>query len=189
VTDHKPDALVPSSRPGALAKRPSGDLVARGLADLEALRQAMPDAEECFQRGERLYGAGTHAEAVIWYRRAAEQGHVAAQVNLGFMYADGEGVPQDDVEAVRWYRLAADQGFAAAQFNLGVKYATGRGVPQDDVQAHMWFNLAASRLMTDELRERAVQRRDNVADRMNPTQIAEAQRLTREWDAAHPREP
>lgn len=55
---------------GALTTAPTGDLVARGLADLEALRQAMPDAEECFQRGERLYGEGTHAEAVIWYRFA-----------------------------------------------------------------------------------------------------------------------
>jgi TPR repeat protein len=67
-------------------------------------------------------------------------------------------------------------------------YATGRGVPQDDVQAHMWYNLAASR-ETGEQRESAVEARDGVAGQMIPTQIAEAQRLFREWDAAHPREP
>ena len=67
-------------------------------------------------------------------------------------------------------------------------YGNGRGVPQDDVQAHMWFNLAASR-STGEDRETAVRNRDIVAGRMDPTQIAEAQRLAREWDAAHPREP
>ena len=67
-------------------------------------------------------------------------------------------------------------------------YADGRGVPQDDVQAHMWFNLAASRL-TGEQREIAVRGRDSVADRMTPDQLADAERLAREWDAAHPREP
>jgi len=54
------------------------------------------------------------------------------------------------------------------------------------VQAHMWFNLAALR-STGEERESAVEARNLVADRMTPIQIAEAQRLAREWDAAHPR--
>ena len=55
------------------------------------------------------------AEAVRWYRLAAEQGDATAQYNLGLMYDEGEGVPQDDAEAVRWYRLAAEQGDASAQ--------------------------------------------------------------------------
>ena len=84
---------------------------------------------------------------------------------------------------MRLYRLAADQGLAEAQYNLGNMYGDGRGVPQDDVQAHMWYSLAASR-MPGEYRES-----DVVAGLMTSTQIAEAQRLAREWDAAHPREP
>jgi hypothetical protein len=127
------------------------------------------------------------AEAVRWYRLAADQGFAAAQFNLGNVYSNGEGVPQDDAEAVRWYRLAADQGFAAAQFNLGVKYSNGEGVPQDDVQAYMWFNLFASRT-TGEGRDEAVELRDRVANRLTPDQRAEAQRLAREWDEAHPRD-
>jgi hypothetical protein len=121
-------------------------------------------------------------------RARAEAGDAEAQFNLGTVYADGEGVPQADAEAARWFRLAADQGHANAQTNLGIMYDTGRGVPQDHVQAHMWFNLAASR-STGESREDAVQNRDRAAGLMNPTQLAEAQRLAREWDAAHPREP
>ena len=97
-------------------------------------------------------------------------------------------MPDDDEEAVRWYRLAAEQGDAAAQLNLGNMYAVGQGAPQDDVQAHMWSNLAASR-STGEDRENAVIGRDRVADRMTPEDRSEAQRLAREWDAAHPREP
>jgi uncharacterized protein len=52
------------------------------------------------------------AEAVKWYRKAADQGLVEAQFNLGNMYESGEGVPENDAEAVKWYRKAADQGLA-----------------------------------------------------------------------------
>jgi len=118
----------------------------------------------------------------------AEAGDAEAQFDLGFMYYEGEGVPEDHAEAVRWYRLAADQGLAEAQFNLGLMYGNGEGVPQDDVQAHMWLNLVASR-STGEDRESAVSARDRARARMTAEQVAEAQRLAREWDAAHPREP
>ena len=126
-----------------------------------------------------------YAEAVRWYRLAAEQGNASAQHNLGLMYANGEGVPQDYAEAVRWYRLAAEQGNASAQVNLGAKYATGEGVPRDYVEAHMWLNLAASRL-TGADRERGVETRDLVAELMTPADLSEAQRRAREWHAAHP---
>ena len=74
---------------------------------------------------------------------AAEQGDAEAQFNLGVMYRDGEGVPQDEAEAVRWFRLAAEQGLAVGQSNLGLMYAEGRGVPQDDAEAARWNRLAA----------------------------------------------
>ena len=75
--------------------------------------------------------------------RSAEQGDAAAQTSLGFMYRNGEGVPQDYGEALRWYRLAADQGHASAQVCLGSMYASGEGVPQDDSEALHWYRLAA----------------------------------------------
>ena len=60
-------------------------------------------------------------------RTAAEQGNASAQFELGLMYANGVGVPQDDAEAVKWYRLAAEQGYASAQLELGRMYANGAG--------------------------------------------------------------
>ena len=66
--------------------------------------------------------------------------------------------------------------------------SSGQGVPQDYVQAHMWFNLAAAG-STGEDRESAVENRDLAADQLTPDALNEAQRLAREWDAAHPREP
>jgi TPR repeat protein len=116
------------------------------------------------------------AEAAKWYRLAADQGEPASQLALGTMYAKGRGVPQSDAEAAKWYRLAADQGEAWAQSNLGVMYAQGQGVPQDYISAHMWFDLSAAR--GDQA---AVKNLGIVARRMTPAQIAEAQKLAREW--------
>ena len=121
-----------------------------------------------------------YAQAVKWFRLAAEQGNSASQFNLGLMYDTGRGVPQDFVEALKWYRLAAEQGFTVAQTNLGVTYAEGKGVPQDYVQAHMWFNLAGAGTSDVEMRKRAVDARDALAKKMTAAQIAEAQRLARE---------
>ena len=72
-----------------------------------------------------------------------------AQFNLGLMYHNGQGVPQDYREAVRWYRMAADQGDADAQFNLGVMYDNGRGVPQDYAEAVRWYRKAADQGYAD----------------------------------------
>ena len=61
-------------------------------------------------------------------------------------------------------------------------YEEGRGVPQDDVQAHKWYNLAASRISSsDQRRDRVVKARNRVGRKMTRTQLAEAQRLSREW--------
>jgi TPR repeat protein len=74
----------------------------------------------------------------------AEQGVATAQYNLGVMYADGDGVPENGAEAVKWFRKAADQGDADAQYNLGVMYADGDGVPENGAEAVKWFRKAAA---------------------------------------------
>ena len=76
-------------------------------------------------------------------RQAAEQGDAEAQNKLGFMYAEGEGVPEDNQEAVKWYRKAAEQGHASAQYNLGIMYVKGEGVAEDDREAVKWYRKAA----------------------------------------------
>ena len=77
-----------------------------------------------------------------WYRKAAEQGDVDAQYNLGNMYAKGRGVRQDNAQAVQWFRKAAEQGDAEAQNNLGVMYAYGQGVRQNYKSAKEWLGKA-----------------------------------------------
>jgi len=83
---------------------------------------------------------------------------------------------RDYATALRLIRPLAEQGNANAQYNLGVFYDNGLGVPQDRVRAHMWLNLAAM-----QGRDGAAAFRDLVARLMTPAQIAEAQKLAREW--------
>ena len=78
-----------------------------------------------------------------WFKLAAEQGNASAQYNLGVMYFNGQGGPQNDETAVKWWRLAAKQGYDSAQLFLGFMYESGRGVPQNDKTAVKWFRLAA----------------------------------------------
>jgi len=100
-------------------------------------------------------GAGSYEDAVSAHERGdfiladrlfrslAEQGNTRAQFSLGWMYANGEGVPQDDQEALKWYRRAAEQGDARAQGYLGLMYYEGQGVPQDNQEALKWWGKAA----------------------------------------------
>jgi TPR repeat protein len=84
-----------------------------------------------------------HAQAAIWYSRAAEQGHAGAQALLGYLFANGQGVAQDYAQAASLYQKSAAQGNADAQFNLGFLYANGQGVTQDYAQAAAWYRKAA----------------------------------------------
>ena len=115
-------------------------------------------------------------QARQWYEKAAVQGQAKAQFNLGTLYFNGEGVPKDYPKALRWFRLAADQGEAVAQTKLAIMYDDGQGVSQDLVQAYKWYSLAATNgdKPANELR-------DTTAKQMTPAQIAEGQKLAREW--------
>ena len=83
-------------------------------------------------------------------------------------------------EAFKSYKLSAEQGNAVAQTNLGLMYDNGLGVGQDYVQAHKWYNIAGTN--GDETGRKS---KDDVEKQMNPDQIAEAQRLAREWVEEH----
>jgi len=76
--------------------------------------------------------------------------------------------------------LGAQTGAHDALFELGMLYATGRDVAADLVVAHKWFNLAAARGNED-----ARSYRVELAREMSADQVAEAQRLAREWLQTH----
>ena len=129
-----------------------------------------------FETVKDAYNRGDYATVLNELRPLAEQGDANAQFNLGVLYYNGEGVSQDYVQARQWFEKAAAQGYVYAQHSLGVLYYKGQGVLQDYVQAHMWYSLAAENGY-----EIATGYRDDLAQQMTPTQIAEAQKLAREW--------
>ena len=111
-----------------------------------------------------------------WWTKAAEQGHVDAQFNVGLVYNRGEGVPKDAAKAVEWWIKAAEQGHASAQYNVGWAYRYGEGVPEDMVLAYAWFNLAS--VNGD---KPSVQFRDYIEAELSAVEKAEAQRLSSGW--------
>jgi TPR repeat protein len=87
-----------------------------------------------FKDGEAAYQSGDYETAVRLWRPLADRGDAGAQSNLGEMYANGRGVPQDYAQAVVWFRKAADQGDAGAQRGTArFVYSEGRRRPGDNL--------------------------------------------------------
>jgi uncharacterized protein len=118
--------------------------------------------------------------AARWLEVAAKQGHREAEFQLATMYELGRGVPQDFAEAARWYQAAAEAGQEQATVMLGELYTRMERL----VSAHMWFNLGAA-----DDRPQAAEKRDKLATRMTAAQIVEAQKLARDYRAAHKTSP
>ena len=87
--------------------------------------------------------AKDEAEAVNWWRKAAEQNFANAQYILGACYYHGQGVTKDEAEAVKWWLKAAQQNNPEAQFGLGICYFNGEGVEKSQEQAVIWWRKAA----------------------------------------------
>jgi hypothetical protein len=121
------------------------------------------------------------AEAVQWFRRAAEQGLAQAQHNLGFAYAKSRGVSQNNSEAVQWFRRAAEQGYADAQVNLGIIYVNGDVVSRNPVMAYVLSSLAATQGDED-----AREMRDLIENELSREQIDEGQRMATRWRVGTP---
>ena len=96
-----------------------------------------------FNKGLKAAQSGDFKTALAEWTPLAEQGNSGAQYNLGLMYDNGRGVPENDKTAVKWFTKAAEQGHAKAQGSLGVMYTLGQGVPLNYNQAFKWLIKAA----------------------------------------------
>src|SRR5688500_15385548 len=117
-----------------------------------------------------------HHFAVRLYQESAENGNSDAQYKLGLLYLTGNGALQDFAEAAKWLKLAAEQGYGPAQYELGLIYRNGYGLPTDHVQSYVWLNLAAAAGV-----QQAVAARDEVMRALSSKQLAQAQKVSREW--------
>jgi uncharacterized protein len=110
------------------------------------------------------------------YQKHAEEGDIDAQYKLGLSFLTGKGSLQDFAEAMKWLVVAAERGYGLAQYELGLIYRTGKGVAINYELSYAWLNLAAASGIKD-----AVPIRDKVMSSLDPQQLIQAQRLSREW--------
>ncbi|AWB21323.1 hypothetical protein DA075_10715 [Methylobacterium currus] len=122
-------------------------------------------------------------KARLWYGRAAIQGHVRAMHNLAVMLAESgaAGGKPDYTSAATWFRKAAEYGVRDSQYNLAVLLARGLGVTQDLSQAYGWFAAAAAQGDDD-----AGRKRDEVAAKLAPKDLAAARSAAEAWKAKVP---
>ncbi len=116
-------------RRAALAKLADQALLAKkrvymsNTANRDAFRQAAErgDADSQYTLGsyyDDVQSPPDYAQALIWYRKAADQNHASAQNKLGILYYEGKGVKQDFNQAAQWFERAAKQGLEGAGTNL-----------------------------------------------------------------------
>jgi TPR repeat protein len=128
-----------------------------------------------------LYATGqgvpkNDATAATWFSAAAEQGHAAAQYNLGFLYERGQGITKSDKQAFLFFSKSAAQGFSNAQAALGRFYRLGKVIESDEAMAHAWLNLAAAQGHAEARSER-----DTLEKTMSSADLARARQLSSGW--------
>ena len=144
-------------------------------AGLILLVGAVPVAQAADLVKGRIAGRSEAAD-VSRTTALAQRGDAHAQAILGFMYANGRGVPQSYDVAVDWYVQSAEQGDPTGQYLLGLMYDKGFGVTANIILAHKWLNLAAAHAPRRN-RENVLRLRDSVASKMTRPQLDLAQQL------------
>lgn len=100
-------------------------------------------AAQDFARGLAAYDSGDYETALANIHPLAELGGMAAQYQLGLMYAGGHGVEQDHVQAVHRFGKAAEQGNPDAQYELAIAINNGLGIEKDLELSYRWLCTAA----------------------------------------------
>jgi hypothetical protein len=129
-----------------------------------------------FGRGVEAYQKGDYATALREWSPMAEQGEPAAQFNIGLMYFEGHGVPQDYARAAMWFERSAERDYTKAQRDLGEMYAIGQGLRRDYVHAYKWLNICAAK--GDDT---CALHRNEVGRKLHRSELETAQRLSAEF--------
>ncbi len=148
-------------------------------------KPAEPSAEEMNRRGFAAYEKKNYAEAVRWYRKAAEKGNAYAMGNLARRYYAGTGVRQDYYEAFKWFMKSAEAGITESIVSVGWMYSQGQGVTKDNQQAVYWSRKGADKKHPYALANLGLHYRDGTGVKRD---YREALRLFRESaKLKHPR--
>ena len=123
-----------------------------------------------------------YKKALNLFQKLAKQNNIEAQYTLGQMYYDGNGVTKDYIEAVKWWEISADKGESLSQDALAEAYYNGKGVEKNYILAYKWFNIFKannSESLNKTLNINGYL--EALEKQMTPEEIAEAQKLSREW--------
>jgi len=160
-------------------------------------------------------GPQSFAEAMQWWKTAAEAGSAEGALNVAIMYLEGEGIAANGEEAVRWLRRAADQGSTQAAARLGPMAMMKRAGLSPGVDCTRWLQIAADagdapsmlnlgmvlfhgtgtqpdlleayKWFTLASERGMIDGRTPLRAKMTKIQIAEAEGRASEWNAAHRR--
>ena len=151
--------------------------------ELEKLAN-LGDAEAQREFGLMHYkGLGTvrgEQKAIKWFKLSISNGNALAARQLYEVYSRGYGVAEDYTESKKWLKLSAEMGDVTGQGILGGKYFLGRrGFVEDLVLSHMWFNISVANGSS------STYYKTMVEEYLTPDQLAEAQKLAREWMEEH----
>ena len=101
-----------------------------------------------------------------------------AQFNMGWMYDNGEGMPEDDTKALEWYLKSAQSGHIESPNYIGILYDNGDGTPEDDIAAYAWWLIGIKR--GDEAPRNNI---DFLSEKLTPEQLAKAKELSAKLEA------
>ena len=134
---------------GLPAQQPAKDDAIRDLTQ----KAEAGDAQSQVQLGlDYVTGDGVahdDAQAVKWFRKAADQDNMLGERYLAEMYFKGRGVTADNEQAAKWLRFAAGQDDPQSEHNLAVLYLQGLGVPKSGTEAAKWMRKAADHDFAD----------------------------------------
>ncbi len=134
--------------------------------------QAQVELAELYDAGEGV--TQDTEQAVIWYEKAAEQGHEEALLALGLHYLEDL---EDTATAIEYFEKAVEQGNATAQYRLGLLYLGDAGVPTNNLKAWVYFSLAADKVTE------AAQARDVLELEMSNVQLKQANLALKQWQS------
>ncbi len=134
----------------AAAQAGKSDICPRDDKDFTAIQQRADANDPAAQMAlASCYDLGMHVqpngkESIRWTTKAANQGYVPAEYELGRIYLYGRGIPADYAQALLWERKAAEKDDPRAQRDLAFMYERGFGVADDPAKAAEWNQKAAA---------------------------------------------
>lgn len=165
----------------------SGDeqVLTHSLDVLQPQKPVQPQAPAIvtIDQVQQAYAKGKYADILQPLNTLVAQKNPQAQLILGLMYEQGQGVDKDPIHAAQLMGLAAENNVPLAQHHLAIMYYSGAGVPKDAAQAMKWLHIAIAHYPAGPEKDRAISDRKNLDAAISRKDRETAIFAAREWMA------